>query len=92
MGCWEGNSDALQEQQALSPSVPSLRCLPELSQFLYYCRGSQSVGHDHFYRGHLRHQKTQIFTLQSITVANYNYEVATEIILWLGVTQHEELY
>ena len=29
-------------------------------------------------------QKTEIFSLRFITVANYGYEVATKIMLWLG--------
>jgi len=38
------------------------------------------------------HQKTKIFTLQFIVVASCNYEVAMEMILWLGSLQHGKLY
>lgn len=41
---------------------------------------------------HIRYPAYPIFTLRLLTVANYSYEEAMNIILWLGSAQHEELY
>jgi hypothetical protein len=68
------------------------------ADFFTLAHGSQPVGLDPFRRQkalsqgpQVRYPAYQIFILQFITVAKLQLGSSNEIILWLGVTTHEEL-